>query len=107
MARPLSKKRMTRYPKDFKVKAVQLSHLPGARVDEVALSLSIHPNMLSRWRKEFRDGLLAPDNRTKIIKPRKVDLENQRLRDLAIENARLKKENELLKKFQRFLADRR
>ena len=107
MARPNSKKRTGKYPREFKTKAVQLSHLSGARVDEVAQSLSIHPNMLSKWRREFREGLLVPDKRTKVIKPRKIDLENHRLRDLAMENARLNKENELLKKFQRFLADRR
>jgi transposase len=33
-----------------------LSELPGVEVQDVAASLYIHPFMLSRWRKEAREG---------------------------------------------------
>ena len=88
MAKTIGKKRTPKYPDEFKSMAVQLSLLENSRVGEVAKSLSIHPYMLSRWRKEFREGTLVPDRRKKVVKPRKIDLENIRLRDLAIENAR-------------------
>jgi transposase len=33
-----------------------LSRLPGVQVQDVAASLYIHPFMLSRWRKQAREG---------------------------------------------------
>lgn len=63
--------------------------------------------MLSRWRKEFREGKIVADKRKKVIKlPREIS-ENDRIRVLEKENAKLKTENELLKKWQRFLAERK
>lgn len=44
---------------EFKVKAVQLSMLDGVRVQDVANALDIHPFMLSRWRKEYREKKLV------------------------------------------------
>jgi transposase-like protein len=46
-----------RYSRDFKATAVRLSELPGVAVRDVAESLYIHPFMLSRWRKQAREGL--------------------------------------------------
>lgn len=46
----------TRYSEHFKATAVGLSQLPGVSVKDVAASLYIHPFMLSRWRKEAREG---------------------------------------------------
>src|SRR5689334_2837512 len=39
--------------------AVALSHLPGVAVQDVAASLYIHPFMLSRWRKQAREGRIV------------------------------------------------
>ena len=47
-----------KYSEDFKATAVRLSHLPGVAVQDVANSLYIHPFMLSRWRKQVREGLI-------------------------------------------------
>mgnify|MGYP003128761887 CR=1 FL=1 len=44
------------YSTDFKVKAVELSCQEGIQVQQVAAGLDIHPMMLSRWRKEYREG---------------------------------------------------
>ena len=46
------------YGDEFKLRAVQLSNEPGVLVQDVALSLAIHPFMLSRWRKQVRDGVI-------------------------------------------------
>ena len=46
------------YTKDFKVKAVKLSFHEGIQVKQVAEGLDIHPFMLSRWRKEYREDKL-------------------------------------------------
>jgi transposase-like protein len=48
-----------RYSLEFKLQAVAMSQQPGVLVQDVAESLCIHPFMLSRWRKEARDGLLV------------------------------------------------
>ncbi|QKQ26584.1 transposase [Candidatus Reidiella endopervernicosa] len=52
-----------RYTDEFKVKAVQLSFLEGVQVKEVADTLDIHPFMLSRWRKEYREGVIVANKR--------------------------------------------
>ena len=57
MGRPGPKK-VHRYSVEFKLTAVKLSSMPGVQVQTVADALDIHPFMLSRWRKEARDGLL-------------------------------------------------
>jgi transposase len=47
-----------RYSSDFKATAIRLSQLPGVAVQDVAASLYIHPFMLSRWRKQAREGMI-------------------------------------------------
>jgi len=97
------------YTKDFKIKAVKLSHQDGIQVKQVAAGLDIHPFMLSRWRKEYREGKLQGNNQKRVavnknkrtISVKKLT-ENARLKQ---EIERLKKENELLKKWQRYLAE--
>lgn len=51
-------RKVQRYSLEFKLKAVKLSQLKGVEVQAVAEALEIHPFMLSRWRKEARDGVL-------------------------------------------------
>ena len=48
-----------RYELAFKLRAVQMSQQPGVLIKDVAESLCIHPFMLSRWRKQVRDGVLV------------------------------------------------
>jgi len=107
MPRYNNPKKTNRYTQEFKTKAVQLSHLKGVQVKDVAHALDIHPFMLSRWRKEYREGKIVADKRKKVIKLPGEISENDRIRVLEKENARLKTENELLKKWQRFLAERK
>ncbi|MAY09605.1 MAG: hypothetical protein CL549_03790, partial [Alcanivorax sp.] len=54
------------YSADFKGKAVELSHQEGIEVQQVAAGLDIHPFMLSRWRKEYREGRIRPDGRKRV-----------------------------------------
>ena len=99
-------KKVHRYSVEFKMTAVKLSHMPGVEVQTVANALDIHPFMLSRWRKEVRDGVLRG-------RPRRVDLpsrparEIKQLQALKREHAMLKAEHELLKKAIRFCSERR
>jgi transposase len=98
------------YSKGFKVKAVKLSLKEGIQVKQVAEGLNIHPFMLSRWRKEYREGKLQGDgqNRVSVTKKKrtpgaKVLSESARLKKV---NERLRQESDLLKKWQRYLAER-
>ena len=93
-----------RYGVAFKLKAVQLSNQPGVLIKDVAESLCIHPFMLSRWRKEVRDGELvgkaAPLDATSVA-------ELQRLREVEQQYKRLQREHDLLKKAIRFCSERK
>jgi len=100
-------KKTLKYNDEFKAKAVQLSLMEGVQVKEVAETLDIHPFMLSRWRKEYREGKIVADKRKKVVSLRAEKKEIDRVRKLEQENARLRQENDLLKKWQRFLAEER
>jgi len=109
MPRYTRPRRTWKYSTQFKRKAVMLSFRENVYIKDVALSLDIHPFMLSRWRTEYRNGLLGRINqknlaimkKQKTTNPHKLS-ETDRLR---IENERLKQENDLLKKWQRYLAE--
>ena len=105
MPRYTQPRRTWHYLNEFKVKAVQLSLLEGVQVQEVAKTLDIHPFMLSRWRKEYREGKIVADKRKKITHMAKDKKELDRVKQLEKENARLRQENDLLKKWQRYLAE--
>ena len=51
-------RKVQRYSLEVKIKAVKLSQLEGVQVQAVAEALDIHPFMLSKWRKEAREGVL-------------------------------------------------
>jgi len=105
MPRYTKPRRTWHYLNEFKIKAVQLSLLDDVQVKDVAKTLDIHPFMLSRWRKEYREGKLIADKRHKVIPMAKDKKELNKIKKLEKENARLKQENDLLKKWQRFLAE--
>jgi transposase len=93
-----------RYSEQFKATAVKLSSMPDVLIKDVAEALDIHPFMLSRWRKQVREGII-------VAKPNKLDPETQselqRLRELEKKYAILKEEHALLKKAIRFVSERK
>ncbi len=93
------------YTNEFKVQAVQLSLLESVKVNEVARTLDIHPFMLSRWRKEYREGRIVADGRKKTPDLKGSKKELDKIKQLEKQIADLKQENQLLKKWQRFLAE--
>jgi transposase len=94
-----------RYSNEFKITAVRLASHPGIETQDVAAALHIHPFMLSRWKKEYRDGKLRgaghPD--LKEIDTMEVAVAEQK-RIVALEAAlkKAKIENDLLKKAIQF-----
>ncbi len=101
-ARPRS---IRQYSDEFKLTAVRLSQQPDVQVKTVATALEIHPFMLSKWRKDFRDGRL----RGRLPKaPRAGPVrEIAQLQALEKAYAQLHKEHELLTKAIRFCSDRK
>jgi len=107
MGRPKVSKRIGNYGNDFKVKAVRLTFIEGTQVQDVAKALDIHPFMLSRWRKEYGDGVLVADRRLRRVLDVELASNVKKLRKLEEENAKLRVENDLLKKAIRFSSQRR
>src|ERR1035441_1344249 len=92
-------RRVRSYSPEFKLRAVQLSEPPGGLVQDVAEPLCIHPFMLSRCRKQARDGELrgtVPALDLKAV----GDL--QRLREVERDYKRLKMEDGILKRANPF-----
>lgn len=104
MGRRIGPAKIKKYGLDFKLKAVQLSSQPGVLIKDVAESLCIHPFMLSKWRKQVRDGELVGDPPT--IEPQEA-AELRRLRDVEQQFKRLQMEHDLLRKAIRFASERK
>ena len=96
--RELPSIRVQRYSLEFKLKAVKLSQLEGVEVQAVADALEIHPFMLSKWRKEARDGVL----RGRVWLPKTMKApparDMKRFQALKRAHALLQEEHALLKK---------
>ena len=94
-----------RYSDEFKLTAVRLTQQPGIQVRTVAAALAIHPFMLSKWRKDAREGRLQ--GRARKAPPAGPAREIARLQALETKYAALAEEHELLKKAIRFASDRK
>ena len=96
------------YSNEFKVRAVKLSLHPDNKVKEVAEGLGIHPMMLSRWGREYREGTLQRDGKVRIGMSKHKKTPSKKITELAAlkkEVNRLKQENDLLKKWQQYLSE--
>ena len=87
------------YDKQFKMAAVKLVLEDDMTVAEVSKELSIHYNTLYRWISEYEEyGESAfPGHGTALYSYQ------YEIKKLKVENLELRKELELLKKFQAFL----
>lgn len=86
------RKRYQRYSREFKVEAVRLSEVGDKTASEVARELGVRVNQIWKWKLQLEREAAAggPAKRG-----RPADDEVARLRR---DNARLKEENEILKK---------
>jgi transposase len=102
--------RKHRYSTEFKVTAVKMASAPDIEVQAVAQALGIHPFMLSRWKKEYREGKLKGDAHVGLQEVQDMEVavaEQKRIRELeaALKKARI--ENDLLKKAIQFNLERK
>jgi transposase len=110
MAKNTQPKKTWKYSREFKIRAVELSYQEGLMVKDVAEGLDIHPYMLSRWRKNYREGKLETDGRRRktVSKNKNKPTKKKYVDELTALNKRieqLEKENNLLKKWQRYLSE--
>jgi transposase len=87
MAAPVGPKKVNRYTVEFKIQAVRLALHPDIQTQDVAQALDIHPFMLSKWKKDYREGKLKPEAEAdglslpKILRtPNKADPEKRTLK---------------------------
>ena len=130
MAAPVGPKKVHRYTLEFKIQAVKLASHPDIQTQDVAKALDIHPFMLSKWKKDYREGRLKPAaaavglSLPKALRMSKADPEKRALkkqvkqleakvaarrevRALEKKLAALEVEHDLLKKAIRFNIERR
>lgn len=93
-----------RYSETFKATAVRLSQMPGVAVQDVAESLYIHPFMLSRWRKQAREGAIVTKG---VAVDKEILAELKELRRVKKAYEQLKLEHDLLKKAIAFTSERK
>ena len=94
------------YDDAFKATAVELGQLPGVQAKDIAQVLDIHPIMLYRWKKEYRDGEIM----TKPIKgslDTSAAAELKRLKNVEKAHERLQMKYEILKKSIQYCSDQK
>ena len=98
-------RKVYKYSDEFKLTAVRLSQQPGMQVQTVAAALEIHPFMLSKWRKDVKEGRLrGRPPKAPTPGPAREIAELQRIER---QYAELKEEHDLLKKAIRFWSARK
>jgi len=129
MAAPVGPKKVHRYSLEFKIQAVRLANHPEIQTQDVAHALDIHPFMLSKWKKDYREGRLKPvaeatglslpktlrvpaDPEKRALRKQVKQLEakvqaRREVRSLERKLAALEVEHDLLKKAIRFNIERR
>jgi transposase len=110
MPAPVKMRKVHRYSNEFKVTAVKLAGMPGTFIQDVARVLDIHPFMLSRWKKEYREGKITGSGHPDIGKLAKMEekvTELKRIRELEAALKRAQIENDLLKKVTQFNLEQR
>ena len=96
----MKKEKHTFYNYQFKHTAVSVSNHPLIQTQDVAEALNIHPFMLSRWKKQMRDGTLSDNDQEARSKSALQEAENK-IRKLERELKRVRAENAVLKKAER------
>lgn len=81
------------FPKEFKQEAVKLVTEGGQGATSVARNLDVHPNVLGRWVRQFKDEREGAFHGKGNLSPQEEDI-----RHLRRELASVKEERDILKK---------
>jgi len=117
------KRNYDRYTLEFKLQAVKLANHPKVMSKDIAESLGLHPVMLYRWQMEHRNGELTENKRMKakksspkrrvsspdplVLKENELKAAKKRIAQLERSLSNREEELDLLKKAERFLAEKR
>lgn len=87
----------------FKTAAVQVANHPEIQTKAVAEALNIHPFMLSRWKKQMREGVLRddPDKLPSTKVPNELKKAQKTIDMLRQQLKKAQEENKVLKKAER------
>ncbi len=96
----MKKETHTFYNYQFKHTAVSVSNHEHIQVQDVADALNIHPFMLSRWKKQMRDGILK-DNDQEARSVSELNAGKKKIKKLERNLKQLREENTVLKKAER------
>ena len=96
----MKKEKHTLYNYQFKHTAVSVANHPEIQTQCVAEALDIHPFMLSRWKKQMRDGDLHDNDKEARSKSELLDAK-KKIKKLEKELKRVREENAVLKKAER------
>lgn len=113
MPRILSEERVIEYSVEFKIKVVRLTNELDVKAIDIAKVLNLHPMMIYRWRQEYREGKFVeiPSRRISMTKdpspPASKNDKDDEIKRLKKELTKAKKENEFLKKWDRYLKDQK
>ena len=123
MPRILSSERVIEYSVEFKIKVIKLTFELDVKAIDIAKVLNLHPMMIYRWRQEYREGKfveepsrrismtkdtpLPKQNDDKINEKNEKNEKNDEIKRLKKELAAAKKENDFLKKWERYLKDQK
>ena len=94
------------YDDRFKATAVELGALPGVHAKDVAEVLDIHPIMLYRWKKEYREGDIMKKSSESALNT-ELARELKRLKKIEKAHKMLLMEHEILKKSIQFCSERK
>ena len=87
------RKKRRQFSREFKVEAVKLVTDGGVSIAQAAQDLDISQSVLQRWKKQFGADPAHAFPGKGNLKP-----EDEELRRLRLENARLRQERDILKK---------
>ena len=103
-------RKVQRYSNEFKITAIRLASMPGTLIQDVVRILDIHPFMLSRWKKEYREGKISGKPHPDIENLAEMEVkvaEQKRIRELETALKKAQIENDLLKKVTQFNLEQR
>ena len=87
----MKKKQRRSFTQEFKIEAVKLVESSDKSMEQIARELDVTTTMLYNWRKKYKSSDLSSKNDSSLTA-------EQRIKQLELENARLREEREILKK---------
>lgn len=96
----MKKKQRRSFTREFKIEAVKLMENSDKSQEQIARELDITTTMLYNWRKKYSDSESSSIDNESQLTP-----EQLKIKQLELENARLREERDILKKATAFFAN--